>query len=329
MKFIDGTVTWGIIGCGDVCEVKSGPAFNKVPHSKLVAVMRRDKHKAEDFAKRHHVPKFYTDAEELIDDKEINAIYIATPPAFHEEYAIKSMAAGKPVYIEKPVSVNSTSVERMIEASNKYNVPAVTAHYRRGLPLFREVKSMIDEKMIGNVQLILVKTLQPEVSKIITMTEDNWRVNPDLSGGGLFHDLSPHQLDILTWIFGKPVHVHGRSLNQRKKYGAPDVTSLELVFDGNICMQGIWAFNMPPHVEEDNCLIIGDKGSLSFSFFRKPGLQLDVTGKSDAQKLEFTIPENIQLPMIEATVKYFKGEGSNPCSLEEALVSMKIMDATV
>ena len=110
MKKISGTVNWGIIGCGDVCEVKSGPAFNKVDSSKLVAVMRRNLDKAKDFAQRHAVPKYYADAADLINDAEVNAVYIATPPSSHEAYLEMALKAGKPVYVEKPVTVNSVSL---------------------------------------------------------------------------------------------------------------------------------------------------------------------------------------------------------------------------
>ena len=131
-------IRWGILGCGDVCEVKSGPAFNKTAHSSLIAVMRRDEEKVRDFARRHQVPKYYTDASALINDKDVNAIYIATPPAYHEAYAIEVMRAGKPLYIEKPVSMNSESCERMIEAARESGVKVSVAHYRRGLPVFKK-----------------------------------------------------------------------------------------------------------------------------------------------------------------------------------------------
>src|SRR5688500_7382014 len=111
-KLIQGPVRWGIIGCGDVCEVKSGPAFSKIANSSLVAVMRRDADKAKDYATRHGVPKFYTDAQQLINDPEVNAVYIATPPAQHEEYAIQSMQTGKPVYVEKPIALNAAACLR-------------------------------------------------------------------------------------------------------------------------------------------------------------------------------------------------------------------------
>jgi len=327
MKPISGTIHWGIIGCGDVCEVKSGPAFSKVANSKLLAVMRRDAAKVEDFAKRHNVPRFYTDASELIHDKDVNAIYIATPPIHHEQYLHEALKAGKPVYVEKPVTVNSASCERMIALSHEYNVKVSVAHYRRGLSLFNKVKSLIRDGTIGNVRLIKLTTLQPESSKIITKTEDHWRIKPEVSGGGLFHDLSPHQLDIMYWIFGSPKEVSGRSLNQARKYSAPDVSLLEAVYTNNVCLQGIWAFNVAESAAEDCCEIIGDKGLLRFAFFKKS--TLEIVTDSGVEVLEPEYPVNIQQPMIESVSEFFRGEGPNPCSLEESLIVMRMMDKTL
>ena len=114
-------INWGIIGCGDVAEVKSGPAFNKVKNSSLVAVMRRNSEKAKDYARRHNVPKWYVDANALINDPDVNAIYIATPPSSHEQYTIAALQAGKPVYVEKPMSVNSGSAVNMMSAAKAKN----------------------------------------------------------------------------------------------------------------------------------------------------------------------------------------------------------------
>lgn len=327
MTSINGTVNWGIIGCGDVCEVKSGPAFNKVNNSRLVAVMRRDLAKAKDYASRHKVPKFYNDAAELISDKEVNAIYIATPPSSHEAYTEQALKTGKPVYVEKPVTLNAASCERMIEMSKKYGNKVSVAHYRRGLPLFKKAKSLVLEGAIGNVRLIKLSVLQPASSKIITQTEDNWRVKPELSGGGLFHDLSPHQLDIMYWIFGEPKNVHGLSANQAKQYEAPDLTTLTAVYNNNVFLHGAWAFNVAESATDDTCEIIGDKGKLRFSFFKRSTLEV-ITDSRNAN-LEMDYPVNIQEPMIESVTKFFKGEGPNPCSLEEALVIMQMIDKTV
>jgi 1,5-anhydro-D-fructose reductase (1,5-anhydro-D-mannitol-forming) len=327
MKNINGTVNWGIIGCGDVCEVKSGPAFNKVANSKLVAVMRRNFDKAKDFAQRHGVPKYYGDATELIHDPEVNAIYIATPPSSHESYLEMALKTAKAVYVEKPVSVNSASVDRMMEIEKKYDGKVSVAHYRRGLPLFNKIKQLVNDGIIGKVKLILLKTLQPTISKIITQTEDNWRINPEISGGGLFHDLSPHQLDIMYWIFGIPQNVYVQAANQGKLYNAPDLTMVQVAFANDTYFNGVWDFNVAETATHDSCEIIGDKGSVRFSFFRVSTIEL-VTG-AGTEIFEMEYPANIQQPHINNVVKFFRGEGANPCTLEDALVTMQVMDKAV
>jgi 1,5-anhydro-D-fructose reductase (1,5-anhydro-D-mannitol-forming) len=327
MKQINGTVNWGIIGCGDVCEVKSGPAFNKVPSSKLVAVMRRNSDKAKDYAKRHGVPKFYTDADELINDAEVNAVYIATPPSSHEQYTEMALKAGKPVYVEKPVTLNAASCRRLIAMEKKYAGKVSVAHYRRGLPLFNKIKQLVTEGAIGNIKLIQLKTLQPRVSKIITQTDDNWRINPEISGGGLFHDLSPHQLDIICWIFGEPKEVYIKAVNQGKQYNAPDLTMLQAAFVKNVYLHAVWNFNVAETAAADKCEIIGDSGSIRFAFFRVSSTEL--TAGNGKQIFEPEYPVNIQQPHINHVVQFFRGEGSNPCSLEDALVTMKIIDKAV
>jgi 1,5-anhydro-D-fructose reductase (1,5-anhydro-D-mannitol-forming) len=327
MANISGTVNWGIIGCGDVCEVKSGPAFNKAPDSKLIAVMRRNLDKAKDFAQRHGVAKFYSDASDLINDDEVNAIYIATPPSSHEAYTEAALKAGKPVYVEKPVTINSASVERMMAFEKKHNGKVSVAHYRRGLPLFNTVKQLVNDGSIGKVKLIQLKTLQPVMSKIITQTEDNWRVDPQISGGGLFHDLSPHQLDILYWIFGKPEKLNIIAANQGKHYNAPDLVLLQLQFMHDVFFDGVWNFNVAENATADLCEIIGDKGSIRFSFFRVSTIEL--VNDKGVQIFEQAYPVNIQQPHINNVVKYFRGESNNPCTLEDALVTMKVMDKAV
>jgi predicted dehydrogenase len=125
-------------------KLKSGPAFNKVANSKLVAVMRRDLSKAKDYADRHNVPLFYDDAGTLINNENVNAIYIATPPSTHELYTEMALKAGKPVYVEKPLTINAASCERMIAMEKKYSNKVSVAHYRRGLPLFNKVKQLVN-----------------------------------------------------------------------------------------------------------------------------------------------------------------------------------------
>jgi predicted dehydrogenase len=326
MNKIVSTVNWGIIGCGDVCEVKSGPAFNKVPDSKLVAVMRRDEEKAADYARRHGVPKYYSDATKLINDPEVNAIYIATPPSSHASYMEEALKAGKPVYVEKPVTTSAAMCRKMIDTKEQLKGDVSVAHYRRHVPLFRKVKELIQQGTIGRVTLMTLATQQPKASKIITQTHDNWRVQPDISGGGLFHDLSPHQLDIAYWLFGKPTRVRGNSLNQTQLYAAPDLATIGAEFANNVVLHGHWAFNVGEPATRDVCEITGSEGFIRFSFFRKS--TIEIINASGSTVLEMDYPEHIQQPMIDAVVKFFRGKSENPCSLEDALVVMEMIDST-
>ncbi len=312
-------ISWGIIGCGDVTEVKSGPAFNLVPDSELVAVMRRDTIKAEDYAQRHQVKKWYSNAGDLINDDDVSAIYIATPPAYHEEYTLQAFAAGKPVYVEKPMALDSAEAFRMNQASRKHSCKLSVAHYRRAQPKFLKILQLIQEKHLGDLisaEITFKQSYQPGV-------EYTWRTKPSVSGGGLFHDLAPHQLDLMLYFFGLPLSVRGTSLNRANLYDADDYASTEIIFKENITVKGSWDFNARLEDEKDLCEIRGTKGMIRFSVFSD--MTELVTGE-ETSALVFDHLPHVQQPMIEQVVNYFLGNAPNPCSADEGLEVMKMMD---
>ncbi|WP_316824114.1 Gfo/Idh/MocA family oxidoreductase [Pedobacter miscanthi] len=315
-------IRWGIIGCGDVTEVKSGPAFNKVANSKLVAVMRRDGAKAADYAKRHAVSKWYSDASELINDPEVNAIYIATPPLQHEAYTLEALKAGKPVYVEKPMTLDAAAAQRMTDAANQLHVKLCVAHYRRAQPMFLKVKALLAENTIGEIRLVRLKMLQPPNPALIAKTEDNWRINPAISGGGLFHDLAPHQLDLMTYYFGPVKNAAGIATRQQQNTEVDDLVAGNILFENGIVFSGTWCFSVAPEDQADNCVIYGSKGKISFPMF---GNKITVTTNRTDEYI-FDPLEHVQQPMIEKVVDYFLDNGLNPCSGEDALITMKLMD---
>ena len=231
-------IKWGIIGCGDVTEVKSGPAFNKVANSSLIAVMRRNAAKAADYAKRHGVPKWYSDASQLINDPAINAVYIATPPLQHEAYTIEALKAGKHVYVEKPMALNAAAAKRMVMATEQYGAKLSVAHYRRAQPTFLKIKSLLAEKAIGDIRWVDLHMLQPQQSAIIANSEENWRMDPTISGGGLFHDLAPHQLDLMLYFFGEIKRFSGIALNQTSQNLVDDLVTGHILFENGVVFNG-------------------------------------------------------------------------------------------
>lgn len=318
-------INWGIIGCGDVTEKKSGPALYKTPNSNLVAVMRRNAEKAADYARRHNVGKWYNDADKLLNDTEINSVYVATPPASHLDYTLAALKKGLNVYIEKPVTLNAAEAIKIADAVKQTSGKVAVAHYRRAQPMFLFIKNLLNKNTIGDVRTVQIRMWQSIKPRLVSHLEDNWRVQPEFSGGGYFHDLSPHQLDLMLFFFGEPEYYNGRALNQSGFNTCDDNVSGQLIFKNKVVVNGSWSFNVAESEAIDQCEIIGTEGSISFSFFGGYAVTVKKDGKD--KTTSFPALEHVQQPMIEKVVAYFNNEGPNPCSIDEAIVLMKIIDA--
>jgi predicted dehydrogenase len=320
---ISGNVKWGIIGCGDVTEVKSGPAFQKVEHSELIAVMRRNGEKAEDYAKRHHVPKWYDDADKLINDPDINAIYVATPPDSHADYAIRAMEAGKPVYVEKPMALNAQECQKMIDSSKKTGMPLFTAYYRRAQPYFTKIKELIDMPAIGDIKMInLILHWAPKPEEL--NSNPGWRVDPSISGGGHFHDLASHQIDFLEYAFGPIKNIHGISVNQTGLYPADDAITTAFEFESGVLGTGSWCFTTPEKQVSEVTEIIGSKGRISFSFFSNDVIHVETD--TMVEDFEIPKPQHVHQPLVETVVQELRGEGKCPSTGETGMRATMWLD---
>ncbi len=317
-------IKWGIIGCGDVTEKKSGPAFNKVQHSSLVAVMRRDADKAKDYAARHHVPKWYNHAGELIHDAEVNAIYIATPPQSHCGYAIQAMKAGKPVYVEKPMAVNYKDCTRMNSTAKDTGMPLFVAYYRRSLPYFKKVQQIIEEGKIGNVISIDIEYLTQPRPQDPDKKNLPWRVISDLSGGGYFYDMACHQLDLLDMYFGQITDVYGTFSNRMGLYDVEDTVSASFRFGNGVIGSGLWSFVTHEKFHTDIMKITGDKGIVEFSAFDFTPVILK-TVEEETEILPEN-PENIQYCLIKDVVDELLGRGKSPSTGISGARTNKVMD---
>ena len=306
-------INWGFIGCGEVTEKKSGPAFNEVEGSQVVAVMSRSENKARSYAERHHIRKWYTDAQELIDDPDVNAIYIATPPSSHATFAIMAMRAGKPVYIEKPLAASYNDCIRINRISEQTGVPCFVAYYRRYLPYFQKVKEIIENGTIGKVINVQIRfSVPPRDLDYKNEKELPWRLQPDIAGGGYFYDLAPHQIDLLQNIFGVITRAHGYPANRAHLYKAEDTVSACFFFENGVTGSGSWCFVGHESAKEDRIEIIGDKGSLSFSVFTyEPIVLITSEGK---QSITVPNPSYVQLPMIKHVIEHIQGIAHCDCT---------------
>lgn len=319
-------VRWGIIGCGDVTEVKSGPAFQKIRNSELVAVMRRTGELAKDYAERHQVPKWYDDADKLINDPDVDAVYIATPPGSHKEYTLKVAKAGKPVYVEKPMALNWDECIEMINACKEANVPLYVAYYRRGQARFLKIKELLEQNTIGDVRFVKTIQYQKASDDVKDPNKLPWRVQPEISGGGLFFDLASHTLDMLDFLLGPIKDAQGFTSNQAGYYPAEDIVTGTYQFESGVQGIGSWCFTSFEDVDENE--IIGSKGKISFSTFGNDPIVLTTTdGKKE---WSFEPPQHVHQPLVETIVAELTGENIQcPSVGESGARTNRVMDKLV
>jgi predicted dehydrogenase len=322
------TVQWGIIGVGDVTEVKSGPAFYKIRHSRLVAVMRRDADKAADYARRHGVEKWYTDGSALIGDPEVNAVYVATPPYAHARYAIEAMRAGKPVYVEKPMALNHPECREMLSVSEETGMPLWVAYYRRTLPAFLEAGKLIEAGAIGRVLTVEVRLHKAAAERDQPREEMHWHVFPEMGGAGHFFDLASHQVDYLDFLFGEITQAEGWASNRAGLYPAEDTVTGTWLHASGVAGTGNWSFVVDPASERDEIRIVGEKGEIVLSCFTDPGaLRLVTTGGTE--EFRFENPENISLNLVQQVVDELRGVGACVSTGESAARTSRVLDRMV
>lgn len=316
---------WGFIGCGEVTEKKSGPAFNEVEGSEVIAVMSRSEKKARSYAERHHISKWYTDAQELIDDPDVNAIYIATPPSSHATFAIMAMRAGKPVYVEKPLAASYDDCARINRISEQTGVPCFVAYYRRYLPYFRKVKEIIRQGGIGDIMNVQIRfSCPPRDLDYSPGGSLPWRLQPDIAGGGYFYDLAPHQLDLLQDLFGVITEAEGMCANRAGLYSAEDSVSACFRFESGLPGSGSWCFVGHKSAKEDRIEVIGDKGMLCFSVYNYDPIQL-VTSEGTTS-ITVPNPPYVQLPIIKAVIEDLQGFGACSCTSVSATPVNWVLD---
>lgn len=318
------TIKWGMIGVGDVTEVKSGPAFYKTPHSSLLAVTSRTREKAEDYARRHHVSKVYNDVASLLADPDIDIVYIATPPSTHKEYALQVIQAGKPVYVEKPMAMSLREAKEMYDMAKQKGVALFVAFYRRALPYFTQVKQWIDDGKIGTILTVTVRLIRAPYLSDLDPDTHTWRIKKEIGGEGYFVDMAPHTLDILDYIISPIADIKGYTVNLAGNYEVSDSVCTSWQHDNGVLGTGTWTFSSVKEAEQDEIVITGTAGEIRFSTFDfSPVTWITPSG---TQFFDFEKPKHIQQALIESIVGELRGEGRCPSTGESALRTTAVVE---
>ena len=319
LKENNDTVRWGIIGAGAVCEVKSGPAFYKCDKSKLIAICRRSEQEGKDFCARHNVPKYYSNVDDILNDNEINAIYISTPPSTHHEIAMKCLAKNLPTYVEKPLGRNYTETLDIVNKFKQKKLPLFVAYYRRSQSKFLHAKKLIENGEIGAITSVSYVMLRPQkqmfINGEVSKAKGNlpWRYIAKESGGGLIMDIGCHTLDIIDFMCGEISNVNGiatridNKTNKEKDsneyyYDVEDQVSLSGNFKNGALLNCLWCFNGMKGIYDDTITIRGTTGEITMSTFQPTPLNvMKISGNDQiVEKLDLPPPEHAQQPLIQS-----------------------------
>jgi len=315
-------VRWGIIGCGNVTELKSGPAFQKANGSALVAVMRRDRAKAADYARRHGVPRYYDNAAGLLADPEVDAVYVATPPSSHLPLALQTAAAGKPCLVEKPMAMSHAECEQMIEAFAAKQLPLFVAYYRRALPRFLRVRELLQARAIGTPTSVHIFHYEPLAAG---EKAEGWRFNPEVAGAGLFFDLASHGFDVLDFLFGPISAASGHAVNTGGSYPAEDVTATAFTFDSGLVGTGTWNFNAS--FAQDGIEIEGSERRIRVPVFTDGDIVVTRDGRDE--RLPYRNPPHVHQPLVQTVVDELLGRGQCASTGETAARTSRVLEQCV
>jgi len=313
-------IVFGMIGCGDVTERKSGPAFRKLPQTEMKWVMRRDEKKLEDYAKRHEIPYFSTEVLDMLRDPDVDAVYIATPPHMHKYYTVLAAEHKKDVYVEKPMALTSDECREMRKACEEHGVKLYVAYYRRAQKKFLQIKSLMEKGAIGEVRSFTYQYLRP-----VPQFDPNrpWLFQEDTSGGGILYDVGSHMIDLFLFLFGEPSMVSGKSGNLSQALSVEDVTTGFFLFENGI--QGTMNITASCGIREDLLTIAGSKGALRFSIMDQAPVSLITDHGTEI--FEFEEPEHSQMEMISMISDAMLGKTNVEDSGWNGLETQEILEA--
>jgi len=311
-------LNWGIIGCGDVVEKKSGPAILAAGGSRIVAVMRRDAAKARPFADAHGIALCTDDADAVIRHPEVDIVYVATPPVHHRAYVLAAAAAGKHVLVEKPMGLHAGEDREMIAACEAASVELFVAYYRRFHPHVEKMRQLIAEGVVGEPRLAAIDYAQPPAPD--TAWGGGWRVQPEVSGGGLFVDVVSHRIDAMISLLGAPVEVRG--IARTAAGGVEDVVSLTIWFEsGALCaVTGDFATGR----SADRFMVAGTRGVIEAERLDAHAFTIRVGGRAESFTFDrFPAPH---LGLIRHIERVLAGQEANASSGRDGRWTDRVLD---
>jgi len=306
-------IKWGLAGCGDISGKRVAPAIKAQEGSLLAAAFSPFEDELKGFIEKQGISKGYTDFGEMLNNEDIQAVYVATPVFLHYDFAIEALKAGKHVIVEKPMAMTNEQCETMIKTAEDNSVQLGVAYFRRFFPKLSEVKRVISEGVIGEV--IQIRILYHSWYNPPAQTSLNWRLVKKLSGGGPLWDMGCHKFDLLTDLIGRPVSVFGKMDTLTHEYEVEDSCSALLEMEnGAHCLA---SFNWNSRVWSDEFEILGTNGKIIMDPCDSDSLVVRMNPRvlkgmgREETKISKPNHSNVHFPLVDDFVKALE-KGTEP-----------------
>jgi xylose dehydrogenase (NAD/NADP) len=281
---------WGILGAGFISTRAIIPALQQAPAVHILALASRSAERAQSIATQFGIQRTYTDYQSLLDDPDINAVYIALPNHLHHEWTIRAAQAGKHVLCEKPLALTASECDEMITACWQANVLLMEAVMYRFHPRMAYLKQLLNSGELGDIRLLHFAFSFP------FKATENYRAYPEFGGGALL-DIGSYCVNAARWLVGsEPQDVQGFSYSQN----CIDIaTSAVLRFEQDVLAHIQCSFAAAEHQVIE---VVGTKGAVTaphaFTAWREDQTVLIIQRGSAFEQREFA-PADPYLLMVE------------------------------
>jgi predicted dehydrogenase len=319
-------VGFAVVGLGNIAQGSILPSFTQCKKAELVAVVSRDKAEAADVAIKFNVRAHYSTAEyaACLENPEISAVYVATPPGAHQPYTVQAALAGRHVLCEKPLAATSEQSSQMVEACRRNHVLLMTAYRKHFEPSCVYLKQMIQNGDLGRIDVI-----HTAFSELFTPGRSlPWLVDADLAGGGPLMDLGVYCVNTTRWLVEQdPVAVSAQTwVGDRATFrDVEEGVCFRLQFPSGLVVQGSSSYGA---VSSSLIYVQATKGWASLT----PAFPFDeerrLTGKVGERWIErkFAIVDEFA-PEIEAFAGAIQNEGMVESDGVQGHRDMIIVDA--
>jgi xylose dehydrogenase (NAD/NADP) len=312
-------VKWGILSTANIGRKLVIPAFQRSTNSEVVAISSRGE-KVYEVAQEMNIPKAYTSYEELLQDSEIDAVYIPLPNHLHKEWVIKAAQAKKHILVEKPAGLTAEEVQDMSQACQENGVIIMEAYMYRFHAQHEKVRKLIQDGVIGEVRM-----MRGSFSFQMRNANENIRMRPEYGGGSLY-DVGCYPINAFRYFLGEPESVYAEAALHEN---GVDTTAIGILnFANEVKASFDCSFTMHPRNEYE---ILGTKGSIKVSYAFRP----DAHEKGGV--IEIYTDNGIEMVHVQDDqyrnqtehISHCILQGINPdYSIQNTYLNMKVIDAT-